>query len=143
MLILFLCTGNSCRSQIAEGFGMLYAKPGWQVASAGSNPVGYVHPYAVKVMAEKSIDITAHSSKHLSNYPNPDVVVTLCDNAAKDCPLYPGAVLTEHWGLADPALAAGNEEAVMQSFRDTRDEIEKRVHELLTRIDTLGSTNNE
>lgn len=134
MLILFLCTGNSCRSQMAEGFGTKLAREGWQVVSAGSRPVGYVHPKAITVMAEKSIDISANASKHLSEFPKPDVVITLCGSAAEECPIYPGAVLTEHWGLPDPAHAEGGEQAVLQAFRDVRDDIERRVKSLFDRL---------
>ena len=94
-------------------------------------------------MAEKSIDLSAHSSKHLSLFPNPDVVVTLCGSAAEECPLYPGAILTEHWGLPDPAHATGDEPSVIQAFRSVRDEIETRIHELYTRLEALRSTTNE
>ncbi len=134
MLVLFLCTGNSCRSQMAEGFGKLYAPDGWQVASAGSRPVGYVHPKAIAVMAEKGVDIAGNSSKHLNDFPKPDVVVTLCGSAAEECPLYPGALMTEHWGLPDPAHAEGDEAAVLNAFRSVRDEVERRVKDLFARL---------
>lgn len=119
---------------MAEGFGKLYARDGWQVESAGSKPVGYVHPKAIAVMAEKGIDISANSSKHLNEFPNPDVVITLCGSAAEECPLYLGAIVTEHWGLSDPAHAEGDDEAVLQAFRDVRDEAERRVQALFERL---------
>jgi arsenate reductase len=125
--ILFLCTGNSCRSQMAEGFARRLLKE-WDVWSAGTRPAERVHPLAVQVMAEKGIDISTQYPKTISDVPRPvDVVVTLCGEAAEECPTFPGARATEHWGLPDPARATGTPEEVMQVFREVRDEIERRL----------------
>src|SRR2546428_6872824 len=108
--ILFLCTGNSARSQMAEGLARALGGDRVQVWSAGIAPRG-VNPLAVRAMAERGIDISGQSSKDLSAVPrDPDVVVTLCDNAADRCPAFPGRVARVHWSLADPAAAAGTQE---------------------------------
>jgi len=128
--VLILCTGNSCRSHLAEG--ILRAKAGdlLNVQSAGSKPAGYVHPLAIKVMAEIGIDISAHRSKHMDEFLKQKVetVITVCGNADQACPLFPGQLNRHHWGFADPAHATGSEEEVLKVFRQTRDEI-KRVFE--------------
>lgn len=134
----FICTGNSARSQMAEGFGRYYAeklKKDVEVYSAGSNPSGYVHPLAVKVMAERGIDISGQRSKSLNEIPlnELDYVITLCGDAAETCPVVTGAN-TQHWGLPDPARASGSEEEKLEVFRRVRDEIERRVKELLEYI---------
>lgn len=128
--VLILCTGNSCRSHLAEG--ILRAKAGdlLNVQSAGSKPAGYVHPLAIKVMAEIGIDISAHRSKHMDEFLKQKVetVITVCGNADQACPLFPGQLNRHHWGFADPAHATGSEEEVLKVFRQARDEI-KRVFE--------------
>ncbi len=134
----FICTGNSARSQIAEGFGVHYAKKlgkNVKVYSAGSNPSGYVHPLAVKVMAEKDIDISKNKSKSLDEIPlnELDYVITLCGNAEETCPVIPNAN-KQHWKLPDPAKVKGTEEEKLEVFRKVRDEIEKRVKELIEKI---------
>jgi len=135
--ILFLCTGNSCRSQMAEGFARQRLE-GWEVWSAGTHPAERTNPRAVQVMAEKGIDISAQNPKSLHEVPLPvDVVITLCGEAAEECPAFPGARTTEHWGLPDPARATGSPEVVLQVFRDVRDEIERRIRELAERVKTL------
>jgi len=129
--ILFLCTGNSARSQMAEGLARALGGDGVQVWSAGIDPKG-IHPLAVRVMAERGIDISGQSSKDLSAVPrDPAVVITLCDNAADRCPAFPGRVERVHWSLADPAAAAGTEEERLAAFRRTRSEIESRLTALL------------
>ncbi len=135
MKIGFICTGNSARSQMAEGFGKFYGeKLGKEVEvfSAGSEPSGYIHPLAVRVMAERGIDISGQKSKSLEEIPlsDLDLIVTLCGDAAERCPVVPGAE-TIHWGLPDPAKVEGTEEEKFEAFRRTRDEIERRVRELL------------
>ncbi len=134
----FICTGNSARSQMAEGFGKYYSQKlgkDVEVYSAGSNPSGYVHPLAVKVMAEKGIDISQNSSKSLDDIPlkELDYVITLCGDAAENCPVVPNAN-TQHWGLPDPARAKGTEEEKLEVFRNIRDEIEKKVRELMESV---------
>ena len=125
--ILILCTGNSCRSHLAEGILRDALGDGYTVASAGSKPAGYVHPLAIKAMAEIGLDITAHHSKHLDEFLNQDVetVITVCGNADQACPMFPGQVNRHHWGFDDPAHATGTEEEQFQVFRRVRDEIRR------------------
>ncbi|WP_293448297.1 arsenate reductase ArsC [Persephonella sp.] len=134
----FICTENSARSQMAEGFGRFYAKKlgkDIEVYSAGSDPSGYVHPLAIKVMAEKGIDISKNRSKSLEEIPlnELDFVITLCGDAAENCPVIPGAK-TIHWGLPDPAKAEGTEEEKLQVFREIRDKIEEKVKNMIAGI---------
>lgn len=129
-LILVLCTGNSCRSHIAEGFLRAAAQGAFEVASAGSKPAGYVHPLAIKAMAEAGIDISHHTSKHMSEFLERPVetVITVCGNADQACPIFPGQVNRHHWPFVDPAHATGSEEEQMKVFRDVRDQM-RRVFE--------------
>ncbi len=126
-LVLILCTGNSCRSHLAEGILRAKAKNLINVQSAGSKPAGYVHPLAIKVMAEIGIDISQHRSKHLDEFLQQDVetVITVCGNADQACPIFPGQVNRHHWGFFDPAKAVGSEEEQVQVFRQVRDEIQR------------------
>ena len=128
--ILVLCTGNSCRSHIAEGF--LRAALGGlaNVKSAGSNPAGHVHPLAIKVMAEAGVDISGHRSKHLREFLDQPVntVITVCGSLDQGCPIFPGQVNRHHWPFLDPAKAAGSEEEILACFRRVRDEM-RRVFE--------------
>ena len=128
--ILILCTGNSCRSHLAEGFLRAALGDGFDVQSAGSKPAGYVHPMAVEVMKEIGIDISGHRSKHMNEFlPLPvETVITVCGNADQACPMYPGQLNRHHWGFDDPAHATGTEEDRRAAFRRVRDEI-KRVFE--------------
>lgn len=129
-LVLILCTGNSCRSHLAEGILRAAADGVVRVASAGSKPAGYVHPLAVAAMQEIGIDIAAHHSKHLDEFLSQDVetVITVCGNADQVCPMFPGQVNRHHWGFDDPAHAEGSDEEKMTVFRRVRDEI-RRVFE--------------
>ena len=122
--ILFLCTGNSCRSQMAEGFAKKIFPKNMEVFSAGLEPKG-VHPMAIKVMQEVGIDISKQKSKNISEIPidKIDSVVTLCGDAAERCPIFPGKVKRIHWELEDPAKAQGSEEENTQAFRKVRDKI--------------------
>jgi arsenate reductase (thioredoxin) len=126
-LVLILCTGNSCRSHLAEGILRAAAGDLVEVASAGSKPAGYVHPLAVRAMQEIGIDISAHRSKHLSEFLAQPVntVITVCGNADQACPMFPGQAHRYHWGFDDPAHAPGTEEEQMAVFRRARDEIRK------------------
>jgi arsenate reductase len=128
--ILILCTGNSCRSHIAEGFLRAAAGELVDVQSAGSKPVGYVHPLAIKVMAEVGINISGHRSKHLSEFLDKQVntVITVCGNADAACPIFPGQLNRHHWPFEDPAKATGSEEEILARFRRVRDEV-RRVFE--------------
>src|SRR3954468_3286775 len=124
-LVLVLCTGNSCRSHLAEGFLRAASKERFRVASAGSKPAGYVHPLAIKGMGEVVIDISQHTSKPLSQFLNEPVetVITVCGNADQVCPIFPGQVNRHHWPFDDPAHATGTEEEKMHVFRRVRDQI--------------------
>lgn len=124
-LILVLCTGNSCRSHLAEGILRRELGTKIHVASAGSKPAGYVHPLAVQVMAEIGIDISAHESKHFDEFLHAEVetVITVCGHADQVCPIFPGQVNRHHWGFDDPAHATGTEEEQLVVFRRVRDEI--------------------
>lgn len=128
--ILVLCTGNSCRSHIGEGFLRNALGEHANVVSAGSKPAGYVHPLAIKVMAEVGIDISAHRSKHLNEFieQRVDTVITVCGNADQACPIFPGQLNRYHWPFLDPAHAKGSDEEILNCFRTVRDEI-RRVFE--------------
>lgn len=128
--VLILCTGNSCRSHLAEGLLRAASKDRFVVASAGSKPAGYVHPLAIQVMAEIGIDISGHTSKNMNDFLNQPVetVITVCGNADQACPLFPGQVNRHHWPFEDPAHATGTEAEKLAVFRRVRDEI-RRVFE--------------
>ena len=128
--VLVLCTGNSCRSHLAEGILRAAAGDILDVQSAGSNPAGYVHPLAIKVMMEIGIDISKHRSKHLNEFLNQPIetVITVCGNADQVCPIFPGQINRHHWGFYDPAKAEGTDEQTLVAFRQVRDEI-RRVFE--------------
>jgi arsenate reductase len=138
--ILFLCTGNSARSQMAEGLARALGGQRVQVWSAGIEPKG-VHPLAVRAMAERNIDISKQSSKPVSAVPSdPDVVVTLCDHAAGLCPAFPGRVERVHWSLPDPAAVTGSEDQRLAAFRDARSEIESRLTAFLGERGSLAGS---
>lgn len=128
--VLILCTGNSCRSHLAEGILKASAGHILNVQSAGSKPAGYVHPLAVQVMKEIGIDISGHQSKHMNNFLNQPVetVITVCGNADQACPMFPGQLNRHHWGFDDPAHATGTDEEKLVVFRRVRDEI-RRIFE--------------
>ena len=123
MKILFLCTGNSARSQMAEGWAKALKGGSIEAHSAGMEPKG-IHPLAVKVMAEAGVDISRQKSKHVRMLNIQfDYIVTLCDNAKESCPLFPGKTKVVHRGFPDPAAARGSEEEVLAAFRRVRDEL--------------------
>lgn len=126
-LILVLCTGNSCRSHLAEGLLRRALGPEFTIASAGSHPAGYVHPLAIKVMGETGIDLSGHTSKHLDEFLTQDIetVITVCGNADQVCPGFPGQVNRHHFPFPDPAHATGTEEEQLAVFREVRDDIAK------------------
>ncbi|HHE31154.1 MAG TPA: arsenate reductase ArsC [Chlorobaculum parvum] len=129
--ILILCTGNSCRSQMAEGFLKAY-DPSLEVNSAGTRPAELVHPLAVQVMKEVGIDLSAHRPKSLNAFLDRpfDYVITVCDNAKETCPIFTGKVGQRlHLGFDDPAEATGSEEEVLAVFRRVRDEIAARFRQ--------------
>jgi arsenate reductase len=123
--ILILCTGNSCRSHLAEGILRRAAGDLFEVYSAGSKPAGYVHPQAIEVMKEIGIDISGHTSKHMNEFLDRPIatVITVCGNADQACPMFPGQVHRYHWGFDDPARAKGTEEEILAVFRRVRDQI--------------------
>ncbi len=132
--LLFICTANSCRSQMAEGFARHYGQGLVEPYSAGIEPTT-VHPLVVEVMAEPGIDISAQRAKGLSDVPQDvDLVVTVCDRVAETCPLFPGAKRILHWSLPDPAAVEGTPEEVRQAFRGVRKEIEQWAQRLLEEI---------
>ena len=123
--VLILCTGNSCRSHLAEGILRSAAGDLFEVRSAGSKPAGRVHPKAIEVMKEIGIDISGHTSKHLNEFlgKKVDTVITVCGNADQACPMFPGQVNRYHWGFSDPAHAKGTDEEILNIFRRVRDQI--------------------
>ena len=127
--ILFLCTGNSCRSHMAEGW--LRELGGDRVAalSAGADPSGYVHPFAIRVMQEAGVDISGHRSKSIEEFlaDPPELVVSVCEHAARSCPAFPGRVERLTWPFVDPAHAEGSEDDKLALFRRVRDEIRERI----------------
>lgn len=131
--VLILCTGNSCRSQMAEGLWRRLAAGTWESYSAGSKPAGYVHPLAMEAMREIGIDLSAARSKHVDEFAGQafDLVVTVCDNARETCPIFPGAKQTLHWPFDDPAQAEGSAEQKVAVFRDVRDQIRRRIASFL------------
>jgi arsenate reductase (thioredoxin) len=126
-LVLILCTGNSCRSHMAEGFLRAAAGDILDVQSAGSKPANHVHPMAIQVMREAGIDISQHRSKHLNEFLDKKVetVITVCGNAEQVCPMFPGQVNRHHWPFDDPAKAEGSNEEILKVFRRVRDEIKQ------------------
>ncbi|MFC6164695.1 arsenate reductase (thioredoxin) [Lactiplantibacillus dongliensis] len=126
--IYFLCTGNSCRSQMAEGFAKQLLPADWTVASAGIEQHG-LNPRAVQVMAEVGIDISQQQSTLIdpAYLAQCDLVVTLCGDARDRCPVTPPSVKKLHWPLPDPAQATGTEDAQLSAFRSVRDEIKQRI----------------
>lgn len=131
--VLILCTGNSARSQMAEGLLRELAGERMEVWSAGSRP-STVNPLAIAAMRERGIDISQYRSKHLDEFlAQPfDVVLTVCDNAAASCPVFPGPAQRIHWSFPDPAAAAGDETERLAVFRQVRDAIEARLREWLS-----------
>jgi arsenate reductase len=129
MRVLFLCTHNSSRSQMAEGLLRARGGQAYQVFSAGTQP-RTVHPLAIQVMAELNIDISGHWSKGMGDFddqPPMDLVVTVCDEAAEACPFFRRARSQEHWGFPDPSAAIGTEEERLAVFRQVRDAIAVRI----------------
>ena len=130
--ILVLCTGNSCRSQMAEGYLRYFGNEKIEVYSAGIETHG-LNPRAVEVMAEDGIDISGHSSNHVDEFAdiNFDVVLTVCDHANERCPVFPSHAKKIHHNFTDPAKAVGSQDEIMQSFRTTRNEIREYCKSLL------------
>ena len=135
--VLFLCTGNSCRSQIAEGWARHLGDGSVAAISAGIEAHGK-NPRAIAVMAEAGIDISQQESTPLTDdmLASADYLVTVCGHADEHCPALPQGVRKEHWPLSDPAKAAGSEDEVLAVFRSSRDDIQQRVADLLERLES-------
>jgi arsenate reductase len=125
--VLILCTGNSCRSHLAEGILRAVAGDLFDVQSAGSKPAGYVHPLAIAAMKEIDIDISGHRSKSMTEFMDKKVetVITVCGNADAACPIFPGQVNRHHWPFEDPAHAPGTDAEKLEVFRRVRNEIRR------------------
>lgn len=139
--LLFLCTGNSARSQMAEGFARHFGQGLVEAQSAGISPKGEVHPLTLKVMAEKGIDVSHQQSKALTEemLHKADYVITVCGNADTNCPVLPPHIRKLHWPIEDPAVLTGRDrEEVLAAFRQARDEIEARVQTFLTSLQPEG-----
>jgi len=139
--VLFLCTGNSCRSQMAEGWARHLKGDVIESFSAGITPVG-VNKIAIEVMAEAGVDISGHTSKHVEDLMGLDFdyVVTVCDNAKEHCPVFPGKCKMIHKAFADPSFLIGTRQVIMDAFRKTRDEIKAFIK---TMPESLENWNNK
>ena len=131
--VLFVCTGNSCRSQMAEGMLMHYGKDKFEVFSAELEP-SYVHPLAIKAMAESGIDLTGQHSKTVNELLEEEFsyVITVCDSAKERCPVFPGKYKAIHWSIEDPASAEGTETERMKDFRRVRQDILERINHFIS-----------
>lgn len=131
--ILFLCTGNAARSQMAEGLANAFHSDVVEAVSAGSRPAGWVHPLAIRALAAIGIDISKAQSKGAEPFLDQpfDVVVTVCDSAAQDCPNWPGAKRIEHWPIVDPSYGPDDPNTRYDRFVATRDELARRIEELV------------
>jgi len=135
--VLFLCTGNSARSQMAEAFVRKYAGDRFEVYSAGLEPAPRVHPLAVQVMEEKGLDMSGHYPKDIADFLGKvhfGYLITVCDRAEQNCPIFPGMGQRLHWSLEDPAAFEGSEEARLDKFREVRDQIETQVKQWLQEV---------
>jgi arsenate reductase len=130
--VLFLCTGNSCRSQMAEAIVNARLADAWEAVSAGTKPAGFVHPKAIQALSEIGIEHQGRS-KHADEFRQTpfDLVITVCESAADECPLWLGRGKRVHMGFPDPAAASGTEDKVMRVFRQVRDDIALDVPDLL------------
>ena len=137
--VLILCTGNSARSQMAEGLLRDMAGEGMEVASAGVAPT-HVRPEAIEVMKEIGIDISQHSSKSIDQFLTQpfDFVITVCDNANQLCPTFAGASRRIHWSIEDPAAVAGNDETRLEAFREARNELREQLDRFINEELTAG-----
>jgi protein-tyrosine-phosphatase len=131
--VLFLCTGNSARSILAEGLLTNLGKGRFRAFSAGSHPAGQVNPFALELLEKNHFDTSAMRSKSWDEYARPDAphldfVITVCDNAAGEvCPVWPGQPMTAHWGIPDPAAVAGTDEAKRRAFVDAMNQLQRRI----------------
>jgi arsenate reductase (thioredoxin) len=131
--VLFLCTGNSCRSIIAEAVFNHLAPPGWRAMSAGSHPTGQVHPRSLALLAREGIASEGWRSKAWDDLPEtPDIVITVCANAAGEaCPAYLGNAVRAHWGVADPAKVSGTDEQIDAAFEEAYRVLRRRIETFL------------
>lgn len=131
--ILFLCTGNAARSQMAEAIAGAFHGDAVEAVSAGSRPAGWVHPLAIKAMADRGVDIRNARSKSAEEFLNEsfDVVVTVCDSAATDCPVWSGAKRIDHWPIVDPSYGPDDPATRYDRFVATRDELAERIEKLV------------
>lgn len=134
--ILFLCTGNAARSQMAEGLARAFHGDDLEAVSAGSRPAGWVHPLAVRALAEIGIDARDQTSKSAEQFIDQpfDIVVTVCDSAAQDCPTWPGAKRIEHWPIVDPSYGPDDPATRYDRFVATRNELQRRIEELVATL---------
>ena len=132
MRVLILCTGNSARSQMAEGLLRSLSHGAVQAHSAGTHP-SHLNPLAIEAMKEVGIDISAHRSKSVQEFAGQrfDVVITVCDNARESCPIFPGAPERLHWSYPDPAAVEGSREERLRAFREVRDDLYQRLQSFL------------
>jgi arsenate reductase len=131
--VLFLCTGNSARSQMAEGLMRYFRGDEFEVFSAGVEPKG-VHPQAIEAMREAGVDISGQKSKHVDDLPLKefDCIITLCDHAAQNCPVFPGKGVRLHHSFSDPATVHGSEQDKLEAFRKVRDELKQFILKFVT-----------
>ncbi len=137
--VLFICTGNACRSQMAEGWLRHIAGGEFEVHSAGTHP-WMVHPLAVEVMSECDVDISEHRSKGIAEFLDRqfDYVITTCDRASETCPALPGHHEHIHWSIDDPIFAQGDREPRLREFRRIRDEITERIDNFVSQVQGSG-----
>jgi arsenate reductase len=142
---LFLCTGNSARSQMAEGLVNHFLGERWEAFSAGTEPSGYVHPLAMRAMAELGIDIAAQRSKSADEFRGAefDLVITVCDSAAANCPVWLGNGKRMHVGFPDPAAATGSEVERLEVFRQVRDDLRQRISAHLEQVEHNSKSEQE
>lgn len=139
--VLFLCTGNSARSQMAAGLANHFLGDRWKSYSGGTAPAGYVHPLAIEAMVELEIDISAQRSKSADEFRDAkfDLVITVCDQAARSCPLWLGSGQVTHMGFPDPVAATGSEDERLEVFRQVRDDLRQKVFDSLEEMDNSAT----
>ncbi|MHA2142917.1 MAG: arsenate reductase ArsC [Candidatus Thorarchaeota archaeon] len=133
--VLFLCTGNSARSQMSEALLRLLGDGKFEAYSAGTHPTSEVNPFAIEVLKERGASIEGLFPKTIDYFAGQEfyLAVTVCDNAKQECPTFPGAEKIDHWSLEDPAAFEGTYEEILFTFRETRDEIERRIKDYIFR----------
>lgn len=139
--IIVICTGNSCRSQMAEGFFRHYGNENLEIFSAGTHP-SYVHPLAISVMQEKGIDISSHHSDSVQKYVDQpfDFVITVCDSAREKCPVFTNGKEKHHWGFDDPTANMNSDSTGYEGFRKVRDKIGQTIYDFLEHNGWLKET---